>query len=131
MLEVGSFRLPEPLSKQSTIGAGILTDFRRISASLTAKISPFERYGQTHKIAPGADKRRSKRAVGGAGTLTRADLPASGRTSSAVARRKSDHAPLLLAPAALATWRSRQDVGEPLPRDCDFGYLEREVIAHG
>jgi hypothetical protein len=37
----------------------------------------------------------------------------------------------MLTPAAPATWGSRQDVGEHLPRDCDLGYLEREVIAHG
>jgi hypothetical protein len=72
-----------------------------------------------------AGKRRWKRAVGGTGTLACADLPASGRTSSsAVARRKSDHACLMPAPAALATWQPRQDVGEHLPRDCDLGYVE-------
>jgi hypothetical protein len=68
-----------------------------------------------------------KRAVGGTGTATCADFSASERTSfSAVAHRKSDHAPLMLAPAAPATWRSRKNVDEHLPRDCD-----REVIAHG
>ena len=104
MLEVDSFRIPKPLSNKARLVPGILTDFRVISASLTTKIALFERYGQ------------SKRAVGGTGMLTCADFPASGRTSfSAAARRKSDHAPLLLAPAALATWRSRQDVGEHLP----------------
>src|SRR6516162_9775792 len=97
MLEVDSFRIPKPLSNKARLVPGILTDFRVISASLTTKIALFERYGQ------------SKRAVGGTGMLTCADFPASGRTSfSAVARRKSDHAPLMLAPAAPATWRSRQ-----------------------
>jgi len=59
-----------------------------------AKIAPFERYGQPTKSRLVPAKGARSGAVGGTGTLTCADLPASGRTSSsAVARRKSDHAP--------------------------------------
>ena len=51
MLEVGSFRLPKPLSKQSMV-PGILTDFRRISGVSLPRSRLFEGYGQPAPIAP-------------------------------------------------------------------------------
>jgi hypothetical protein len=61
----------------------------------------FERPGQ-RQITPGASKGRSKRALEGTETLTRADWPASRHTSPSVALRTSTSLLLMRAQAVPA-----------------------------